>query len=120
MDVEHADRAEGKSQYTLGKLIKLWMNGFVNFSVKPLRLATVIGTIFSIISFLFIIVLLVQKIFDNSIQLGWTSMMVAIAFFGGIQLIFVGLVGEYVGRIFISINKFPQYVVKDKKDGREK
>jgi polyisoprenyl-phosphate glycosyltransferase len=120
VDVKHAERSEGKSNYTLPKLIKLWINGFVNFSVKPLRVATFLGIILSLLGFIFLIILIIQRALNNSVQLGWTSIMAAVIFFGGIQLLSMGLLGEYIGRIFLSINKFPQYVIKEKNDGREK
>lgn len=115
VDVEHAKRLDGKSNYTFIKLVKLWTNGFVNFSVKPLRVATVFGTVMSLIGFVIAILLVIQKLVNNTVQLGWTSLMIGIVFFGGIQLMSIGLLGEYIGRIFISINKFPQYVIKEKK-----
>ncbi len=111
--VQHRERKEGKSNYTLGKLFRLWLNGFTNFSIKPLRVATVLGFIFSIICFIFMIYLIVRKLIDSNVQLGYTSTMVAIVFFGALQLITVGLLGEYIGRIYMCINKSPQYVVKE-------
>jgi len=120
VEVKHAERKEGKSNYTLKKLIKLWLNGFVNFSVKPLRVATILGLVLSLLGFIFLVVLIIQRILNSDVQLGWTSIMATVVFFGGIQLISMGLLGEYIGRIFISINKFPQYVVKEKRDGRKK
>ena len=118
VDLQQGKRAAGTSNYTLKKLIRLWVNGFVNFSVKPLRMASVLGSCLSLVGFVFLIVLLIRRLLDATTQLGWTSTIAAIIFFGGIQLLSLGLIGEYVGRIFISINQFPQYVVKGKKDGR--
>lgn len=120
VEVKHAERSEGKSNYTINKLLKLWLNGFVNFSVKPLRVATVFGLVLSLIGFVFLIVLIIQRAINSDVQLGWTSIMAVVVFFGGVQLMSIGLLGEYIGRIFISINKFPQYVIKGKKDGRKK
>jgi len=120
VSVKHAERKEGTSNYTLKKLIKLWLNGFVNFSVKPLRIATLLGSILCVLGFIFLIALVIKRMLDSDVQLGWTSIMAAVVFFGGVQLLSIGLIGEYVGRIFISINKFPQYVIKDKVDGRKK
>ncbi len=109
----HAEREDGKSNYTLGKLLKLWFNGFTNFSVKPLRIMTVLGSVFAIIGFALSLILILRQIFTGTVQSGWTSTIAMIVFFGGIQLISMGLLGEYVGRIFISINNFPQYVIKE-------
>lgn len=118
VDLTQGIRGAGTSNYTLKKLMRLWVNGFVNFSVKPLRLASVLGSCLSLVGFIFLIILFVRRLMDATTQLGWTSTIAAIVFFGGIQLLSLGLIGEYVGRIFISINHFPQYVVKGKKDGR--
>jgi undecaprenyl-phosphate 4-deoxy-4-formamido-L-arabinose transferase len=113
--VEHKKRADGASGYSLSKLISLWMNGFTSFSIKPLRVATVTGIVFSILGFIIGIVLIIQKLLDpESILMGWTSNMAMLLFIGGLVLLVVGLVGEYMGRTFISLNKQPQYVIKEK------
>lgn len=112
--VEHKNREYGKSNYNLRKLVKLWFYGFTNFSVKPLRISSFLGFVLSGISFLMVIFLTIKKVINPQIQMGWTSLMIMITFFGGIQLLSVGLVGEYVGRIFMSINKAPQYIIKEK------
>jgi undecaprenyl-phosphate 4-deoxy-4-formamido-L-arabinose transferase len=111
--VEHRERKVGKSNYNLSKLIKLWLNGFTNFSVKPLRISAILGMFFSLISFIFMIYLIIRKLIDPEMQIGYTSTMVVIVFFGALQLLTVGLLGEYIGRIFMCINKSPQYVVKE-------
>lgn len=110
--VLHSKRRIGKSQYTLFKLISLWLNMLTNFSIKPLRFATILGFIFSIISFLLAIAGVLMKFFEPHVPLGYASLLVTISFLGGIQLIAVGMVGEYIGRMFISINKSPQFVIK--------
>jgi len=112
--VEHAKREEGKSQYTLVKLISLWMNMVTNFSVKPLRLATYMGFIVSAISFILIIAVIIMKFIDPTVPPGYSSLLVSISFLGGIQLIAIGVLGEYLGRTFLSINKAPQFVIKKK------
>ncbi len=112
--VKHSSRTEGKSQYTLIKLISLWLNMFTNFSVLPLRFATLLGFIFSIIAFLIGIAGIIIKFTEPSLPMGYASLIVSISLFSGIQLIAIGMVGEYVGRIFISINKQPQYSIKQR------
>ena len=113
--VEHRKRKDGASGYGLKKLISLWMNGFTSFSIKPLRVATVSGIVFSILGFIIGIILIVNKLINpDSILLGWTSNMAMLLFIGGLILLVVGLVGEYMGRTFISLNKQPQYVIKEK------
>ncbi len=106
-------RIVSQSNYTLRKLIKLWLNGFTNYSIKPLRALGLMGFIFSLASFLYIIFIILQKIFDPQRQMGWTSLMAVIVFFGGVQLISIGMLGEYIGRVFLCINKTPQYVIKE-------
>ena len=111
--IEHRDRKIGKSNYTLKKLLQLWFNGFTSFSVKPLRISSVFGLFFSITGFVYLLIIIIRKIINPGIPAGWTSIMAAIIFFGGIQLLSIGLLGEYIGRVFLSINKKPQYVVKE-------
>lgn len=112
--ISHNERKYGRSGYNLKKLIGLVVNGFTNFSIKPLRLSSIIGSVLSAFSFIWMIFLIVQKLISPNINLGWTSIMVAVIFFGGIQLLSIGLLGEYVGRIFMCINKTPQYVIREK------
>ena len=112
--IEHRDRKIGKTNYTLKKLLQLWFNGFTNFSVKPLRISSVFGLFFSITGFVYLLIIIIKKIINPGIPTGWTSIMAAIIFFGGIQLLSIGLLGEYIGRVFLSINKKPQYVIKEK------
>lgn len=120
VDVIHSKRIYGQSNYGFINLLKLWVNGFTNFSVKPLRISFFLGTICSLVGFIFSVIFIIRKIIDPQVVLGWTSIIVAILLFSGIQLILIGLVGEYVGRMFLSQNRQPQYVIKEKyniKDG---
>lgn len=110
--VEHQSRKEGKSNYTLKKLISLYLNMFLNFSILPLRLFTFIGAISFIIGFIFSIYFIVNKILNPQEVLGWTSLIVAILTLSGVQLIFLGLIGEYIGKQYLDQNKTPQWVVK--------
>jgi len=112
--VEHKEREIGKSNYTLSKLIGLWLNGFTNFSIKPLRLASLTGFILSALGFIASLVIVIKKLIDPTVQVGWTSLMVGVIILGGIQLLCIGLVGEYLGRIYMSINETPQYIVKER------
>lgn len=122
VDITHRSRAIGKSNYTLGKLISIWMNGFLNFSIKPLRMAITAGFIISVISAIVAIILfisrLVNPVADNA--LGWTSIILTIIFFSGIQLVFIGVLGEYLGRLYISASKLPSYVIRNKINFEEK
>ena len=110
--VEHTKRVEGESNYTLSKLISLWLNMFVNFSIKPLRIATVVGVAISVCSFILGIYFIVEKLLLPDASMGWTSLMVSILFLSGIQLIFLGIIGEYLGKQYLDQNGTPQWVIK--------
>ncbi len=111
--VDHRSREIGSSGYTLKKLLGLWMNGFTSFSVKPLRMATFIGLLAAISGFIYGIVIIVQHfILPDRVQ-GFASLAAILVFFGGMIMIMLGLLGEYVGRIYISLNNSPQYVIKE-------
>ncbi len=112
--VTHRDRMEGKSGYTLKKLLGLWINGFTAFSVKPLRIATLMGAICAAFGFLYGFYTIVKKLVNPEVPLGFSSIMSAIVFFGGMMMLMLGLIGEYIGRIYISLNNSPQYVIKEK------
>ena len=114
VEIEHREREQGKSGYTFKKLIALWLNGFTAFSVKPLRIATVIGGVFSLIGFLYSIWIIVEKMINPEVVLGWSSVMAGILIIGGMILCVLGIIGEYIGRIYISLNNSPQYVIKEK------
>ena len=109
----HRDRLVGNSTYTLKKLFNLWFNGFTAFSIKPLRISAIVGLIAALLSFLLIIYALVQKITNPNLEIGWTSVFSVISFFSGLILMTLGLIGEYIGRIYICINNSPQYVIKE-------
>ena len=124
VEVDHRERAEGTSGYSLRKLLLLWINGFTSFSVKPLRFATFIGFITAAAGFLFGIYVIIHKIVVPDSLLGWSSTMAVMLFLGGMIMLMLGMVGEYVGRIYLSINRSPQFVIRDKigfedkKDGK--
>lgn len=109
--VEHFEREEGMSNYTFKALIKLWSN-IIGFSVVPLRMASMMGCILSVSSLLGAVVIFVRKFFMHLSGNGWPSLMTALCFFSGIILLFLGLIGEYVGRMFLASNNQPQYVVR--------
>lgn len=110
--VEHNKREEGRSNYTLSKLVSLWLNMFINFSVIPLRIFTLLGLIVALVSFVFAVLFLVEKILNPSTPVGWSSIMVSILLFSGIQLIFLGLIGEYLGKLYLDHSGKPQWTVK--------
>ena len=112
--VEHKSREIGESNYNLKGLLSLWLNGFTAFSILPLRLATMLGGIVSFLGFIMTIYSMVNYIIRPNVPMGWTSTIAVISFIGGIILLVLGMIGEYIGRIYLSINKMPQYVVREK------
>lgn len=110
--IEGYPRESGKSGYNIKKSISLWLNGFTAFSVKPLRIAIATGSILAGIGFVYGIAIIIRKLLNPLLLTGYASTMAVLLFIGGMLMITLGLVGEYVGRIYISINNMPQYVVK--------
>ncbi len=117
--VKHRAREYGKSGYNFFKLLNLWMNGFTAFSIKPLRFATFCGGMCACAGFVFALVMIIRKILNPNILLGYASIVTLLLFIGGMLMLLLGIMGEYIGRIYICINKAPQYVVKELNDYRE-
>lgn len=117
--VNHRAREEGKSGYSFTKLIALCMNGFTAFSVKPLRISTFIGMMTAVIGFIYCIFILVNKIINPKVPIGWTSTIGVMLLIGGMILFVLGMIGEYLGRAYISLNNSPQYVIKEETDADE-
>jgi undecaprenyl-phosphate 4-deoxy-4-formamido-L-arabinose transferase len=113
IEVQHADRLAGQSGYTLRRLIRLWMSTFINFSVMPLRIATILGLLLGFGGFCGIGVVVYWRITGQGPAFGWGSLMSALLLFSGVQLILVGVIGEYIGRMFLTINQRPQSVVRE-------
>ena len=115
VDVNHRDRRAGESGYTLGKLLNLWFNGFTAFSVKPLRVATLTGVVCALCGFAYGIYTIIKKIFIQppDLVIGFSALMSVIVFMGGMLMLMLGLVGEYMGRMYISMNNSPQFVIRE-------
>jgi len=113
VNVNHREREIGTSGYTMKKLLALWMNGFTAFSVVPLRIATYGGLTCAFIGFIYTIYTIVRKFIDNSAPMGYYVTICAILIIGGVIMMMLGLIGEYVGRMYITMNNAPQYVIKD-------
>ncbi len=109
LKLKHAPRAVGKSNYSIIKLIKLYLNIITNFSTIPIRLFSITGFIISLISFIFGIIIIFEKFFNPNAPLGYSSLITSIVFFAGIQLMFLGLIGEYIGKILKNVNQDNQY-----------
>lgn len=119
--IEHHEREYGESGYTLKKLIKLWL-AYFNFSVVPLRIASVIGGISALAGFVAAIVVVIRKLLDPTMLMGWASNISINVFFFGLILMVLGIIGEYIGDLILAINSTPQYVVRETvnfKDSKE-
>ena len=106
-------RAGGRSKYTLGKMIKLALNGIISFSAAPLHLVTYLGIISSFLGFLYGIYSLYVRFFTNDTVQGWTSLVIVILFLGGVQLISIGILGEYLIRVYDETKRRPLFIVRD-------
>jgi undecaprenyl-phosphate 4-deoxy-4-formamido-L-arabinose transferase len=113
VNILHKERSDGSSGYTFSKLVGLWINGFTAFSVKPLRIASLLGALFSVGGFLFTIFIIIKKLLTMDMPVGYSSTIAAILIIGGFILLTLGLIGEYIGRIYISLNNAPQFVVRE-------
>lgn len=113
VEVGHRRRLEGRSGYTLAGLIGLWTNGFTAFSVKPLRAATYIGLLCALLGFAAGIFVVYQKCTHPEVPVGYSSILASLMFIGGMIMLLLGLIGEYVGRIYICMNQSPQYVIRE-------
>lgn len=116
VEVNHRNRTEGRSGYTLGKLLGLWFNGFTAFSTKPLRIATISGFLFACCGFSYGIYTIIKKFVVPDVPIGFSSIMSALMFIGGMVMLMMGLIGEYIGRMYICMNNAPQFVIRDKID----
>jgi undecaprenyl-phosphate 4-deoxy-4-formamido-L-arabinose transferase len=106
-------RLSGRSSYSMRKMVSLWLNGFTAFSIVPLRLATGLGVVIAAIGFLFALEISVVRLMNPAIPAGYSSIMASLLLMGGLIVSLLGVVGEYVGRIYMNINGIPQYVVRE-------
>lgn len=114
VSMEERERADhNKTGFTFRKSLALWLNGFTAFSVKPLQISTVIGLVSALFGFLLGISMIVRKLLNPDVPAGYTSLIAIQLFTTGLIMLILGLIGEYVGRIYICINNSPQYVIKD-------
>ena len=111
--IEHNQRIHGKSGYTLMKMLQLWSNMSTGFSIFPLRLSLLMGLTLSFIGFITAIFFSVERIIYDTYPSGFASIFVAITILSGAILVSVGLIGEYVGRVLISLNKKPQFIIRN-------
>lgn len=112
LEVHHAERLAGQSGYTLRRLLRLWLSTFVNFSVMPLRLATLLGLVMAAAGLVGLGFVFYLWWTNRGPDYGWGSLMGALLVFSGTQLVVLGLIGEYLGRMFLTVNRRPQSVVR--------
>jgi glycosyltransferase involved in cell wall biosynthesis len=111
IEMEHAPRTTGQSGYTMRKLLRLWLSMFINFSIMPLRTATVLGLVLALVGLLAAVAVIAEAAFYAT-PIGWGSLMASLLVFSGIQLMMLGMMGEYLGRIYLTVNARPQFVVR--------
>ena len=113
LEVVHEPRKAGASGYTMRRLVRLWLSAWINFSVLPLRVATVLGLVmaaFGLLGFVWVVYL---RLTHQGPAFGWGSLMAALLVFGGAQLVLLGIIGEYIGRMFLAVNQRPQSIVRE-------
>ncbi len=114
VEMEERERITGSTNFTFKKMLNLWINGFTAFSIKPLRISTIVGIITAALGFIYGIYIIIHKLVVHTTVLqGYSSLMAVMLFIGGIIMMMLGMIGEYIGRIYISINNSPQYVIKE-------
>jgi glycosyltransferase involved in cell wall biosynthesis len=118
MLVRHLPRAVGRSNYTMRRLLRLWLSMFVNFSVMPLRLSTFTGLVLSLVGTVGSIIAAIEALFFHPPE-GWASLISAVLLLSGVQLLILGIVGEYLGRLYLTANGKPQSIVKSVTSGPE-
>lgn len=113
VDMEHQARLAGHSNYTLGKMLKLWLTGFTNFSTMPLRLSAFIGAACAAVGFVSGAIVVIRKLINPAIAAGYTSSIALQLFIGGMIMMILGLCGEYIGRIYMTVSNMPQYETRE-------
>jgi polyisoprenyl-phosphate glycosyltransferase len=112
LEYERAERADGESKYPFSKLLKLAFNGIFNFSEFPIKAIINTGFVVVLFSLIYVMYIIMQKIFNQNVPQGFATLIVMISIFGGMQLVAIGLIGEYVLRIFFQVKGRPLYIVK--------
>jgi len=113
VDVDHRERADAQSNYTLGRLFLLWLNMFLNFSIVPLRLSAVLGAFTSLVSLFLMAAIVIDRLYITpDLAIGVPTVLVTVVFFAGVQLLILGTLGEYLGRVFLDQSGSPQFVVR--------
>ena len=114
------DRSDLESHYTVTRLINHGLNLLVNFSIKPLQIASIMGLVSAFVGLIGASVVVIQKIMFNIPVQGWASLMVVVLVIGGMQIVFLGLIGEYTGRILMNSNSSPKFIIREIKKGTDR
>lgn len=114
IDIEHQARDEGESNYNFRRLFSLWMKMATSFSITPLRIATYLGFALAALSMAMIAFIVIQKMLHPEYPRGWASLIATVLFIGGIQTLCIGMIGEYLGRTYLKLNRKPQFVIGSK------
>ena len=112
-----APRLAGKAHYTTSTMLGLSIDGITSFSTRPLRLSTILGLSISVLSFGYILYALYTFFFTDKAVIGWASLLISVLFIGGLQLIFIGIIGEYIGKIYEQVKRRPVYLIDEKSEG---
>ena len=112
LEIEHYSRQEGSSNYTFRKRMRLFLS-FMSFTTIPLQIATVLGTVFSVIGFIMAIVVFIRKLVHPEIAVGWSSLMCLMLFVAGITMLMLGIIGNYVGKMVMTLNRTPMFVARE-------
>ena len=112
IEIEHFARESGTSNYTFRKAFRLFL-GCLNYSILPLRISTVVGTVFSCTGFIAAVIVMVRKLLDPEIAIGWSSLMCAMLVFFGITFLMLGVMGEYIGNLILDQGRTPQFIIRD-------
>jgi len=111
---EPEKRLWGETKYSVKKMFNFAVFGITSFSVKPLRISILFGMFFTILAFLYSLYALYEKLFTNNTIEGWTSILIMISFIGGVQLVLIGVMGEYIGKLFMESKNRPTYIINEK------
>jgi len=120
LETRHKTRISGKSGYTIRKLARLWLNMFTNFSVLPLRIASILGFSFAFLGILIGAFTLYERLLKPDLPVGWATIAVLCSILGGVQLMALGMMGEYLGRLFLGVNRQPQFIVRELHNEKKK
>ena len=115
VEFETQERVAGQSSWSTGQLFKLAIEGMVSFTTIPLKFATMLGILVSSGAFIYMMVVLFKTIFFGEVVPGYPTLIIIILFLSGVQLLTVGILGEYIGRIYIETKKRPAYIIREYK-----